>query len=189
MKHARDAVSTAVEAATRALAMRGSDPAEMENPDIRWPGLAREGVWAPTRDGQRIHIAIAAASADRPAAVVRPSLRVFPGVDTDVDVVAQTTAGGVRFMVVITGPDAPTEFRFPIGLHDGLSLEKMPSGGFDIVHERFGATVGRFHAPWGCDSIFRQIRAGYELDDTTLVMSVEHQDAIYPVVADPYYAR
>src|SRR5262245_52761896 len=142
MRHARDGVSAAIEAATGVLSISGrTDPPEFENPDVSWGELASEGVWAPTRDGRRIHIGIAAAE-DRLATVIRPSLRVFSGIDADTDVMAQTTIAGVRFVTVLNGPSAPEEFRFPIRLADGMSLDVTPSGGYDVVHERYGATVG-----------------------------------------------
>jgi hypothetical protein len=185
-------VSAAIDAATRVLSIRGrSDLPEVENPDVSWGDLAREGVWAPTRDGQRIHIGITGAGEDRAATVIRPSMRIFVGVDGETDVIAQTTGTGVRFVTVLHGPGAPAEFRFPLRLADGLSLDLTPSGGYDVVHQRYGATVGRFYAPWGCDSLYRPIKAEYRLEGSTIVMTVQHReaDALYPVVADPHYAR
>jgi hypothetical protein len=163
----------------------------MENPGVTWGGLASEGVWAATRDGQRIQIGIAGGAVDRPATAVRPSLRIYVGVDTETDVMAQTTAGGIRFITVLHGPGAPVEFRFPLRLADGLSLDPTPSGGYDVVHDRYGALVGRFHAPWGCDSLYRPVKAEYHLEDSALVMTLRHReaDALYPVVADPHYTR
>jgi hypothetical protein len=192
MRHAREGVNVAIEAATRILSISGrSEPPEYENPDVTWGALASEGVWAPTRNDQRIHIGIAAAGEDRAATVIRPSLRVFAGVDVEADVMAQTTAAGVRFVTVLHGPSAPEEFRFPLRLGDGLALDVTPSGGYDVVHERYGATVGRFYAPWGCDSLYRSIPAEYRLEGTTIVMTVRHRDAdaLYPVLADPHYVR
>jgi hypothetical protein len=193
MRHARDGVTAAVEAATRVLSISGrSEPPERENPDVSWGELASEGVWAPTRDGQRIHIGVAGAAAeDRMASVIRPSLRVFAGVDAETDVMGQTTAAGVRFVTVLHGPSAPEEFRFPLRLGEGLSLDVTPSGGYDVVHDRYGATVGRFYAPWGYDSLCRTIPAEYRLEGTTIVMTVRHRDAdaLYPVIADPHYVR
>jgi hypothetical protein len=192
MRHARDGVSAAVEAATRVLSISGrSEPPEVENPDVSWGELASEGVWAPTRDGQRVHIGVAGAADDRAATVIRPSLRVFVGVDADTDVMAQTTAAGVRFITVLHGPGAPEEFRFPVRLGESLSLDVTPSGGYDVVHQRYGATVGRFHAAWGYDSLYRSVPAEYHLEGTTIVMTVRHHDAdaLYPVLADPHYAR
>ncbi|MEU4828984.1 MULTISPECIES: hypothetical protein [Actinomadura] len=190
MRHARDGAAAAMSAASRILVARGkNEPQEMENPDVAWGQRARDGVWVPTRDGQRIHFGIDVAAADTVAQVLRPSLRVFVGVDVDTDIVAQTTAGGVRLLTVIHGPDAPTEFRFAVSLADGLALESMPSGGYDVVHLRYGATVGRLYNPWASDSMFRQVKADYALDGSAVTMRIQHTDAYYPVVADPHYER
>ncbi|MBO2460995.1 MULTISPECIES: hypothetical protein [Actinomadura] len=190
MRHARDGAAAAMSAASRILVARGkNEPQEMENPDVAWGQRARDGVWVPTKDGQRIHLGIDVAAADTVAQVLRPSLRVFVGVDVDTDIVAQTTDNGVRLLTVVHGPDAPSEFRFPISLADGLALEAMPSGGYDVVHLRYGATVGRLYNPWASDSMFRQVKADYTLEGSAVTMRVQHTDAYYPVVADPHYAR
>ncbi|MFC9975346.1 hypothetical protein ACIBF1_27005 [Spirillospora sp. NPDC050679] len=190
MRHARDGAAAAMNAASRILVARGkNEPQELDNPDVSWGQRARDGVWAPTKDGQRIHIGIDVAAGDTVHQVLRPTLRVLVGVDVDTDIVAQTTAAGIRLLTVIHGPDAPTEFRFPVSLADGLALEAMPSGGYDVVHLRYGATVGRFYNPWACDSMFRQVKADYALEGHTVTMRVQHEGAFYPVVADPHYSR
>jgi hypothetical protein len=190
VRHGHDGATAAVQAASRVLVARGKhEPQELENPDVIWAGRAGEGVWAPTRDGQRIHIGIDCAAADQLPTILRPSLRVFVDVEAATDIVAQTTEGGVRLLTVVHGVDAPTEFRFPVRLAEGLTLDGMPSGGFDVVHTRFGATVGRFYNPWASDAMFRPVKADYRLDGATIVMRVEHQGSDYPVVADPLYTR
>src|ERR671922_2883652 len=99
MRHARDGAAAAMSAASRILVARGkNEPQELENPDVGWGQRARDGVWVPTKDGQRVHIGIDVAAADTAAQVIRPSLRVFVGVDVDTDMVAQTTSGGVRLL-------------------------------------------------------------------------------------------
>jgi hypothetical protein len=177
-------------AAARVLVARGKhEPQESENPDVHWGQRAHEGVWAPTKDGQRIHIGIDCSAGDQAPALVRPSLRVFVGAEVDTDIVAQTTAGGVRLLTVLHGPAAPAKFRFPVQLPDGLVLEAMPSGGFDVVHMRYGATVGRFYTPWAADVMSRPVKADYQLEGSAIVMRVQHEGSYYPVVADPLYSR
>lgn len=190
MRHAQDGAAAAMNAVSRVLVARGKhEPQELENPDVSWGQRTRDGVWAPTRDGQRIHIGIDCSGGDQLPTVLRPSLRVFVGVEVDTDIVAQTTSTGVRLLTVLHGPDAPTEFRFPLSLADGLGLEAMPSGSYDVVHLRYGATVGRFYNPWACDSMFRPVKADYVLDGAAMVMRVQHPGSFYPVVADPLYSR
>ncbi|WP_026341707.1 hypothetical protein [Actinomadura atramentaria] len=190
MRHARDGAAAAMSAASRVLVARGrNEPREHDDPDVAWGQRARDGVWVPTRDGQRLHIGLDVTAADTVAQVLRPTLRAYVGVDVDTDLLAQTTVGGIRLLTVIHGPDAPAAFRFPLALPDGLTLEAMPSGGFDVVHQRYGATVGRLYSPWACDSMFRPVKADYALEGGALTMRVRHEGAFYPVVADPHYAR
>lgn len=191
MRHARDEVTAAIEAATRVLSIRGLDePLEADNPMVTWGETARDGVWAPTRDGQRVRISVPGAAGGRAATVIRPGLRVFLGIDTGTDVIARTSATGLRLVTVLHGHDAPEEFRMTVRLGEDQSLDSTPSGGFDVVHDRYGASVGRFHVPWCCDSLYRRVPAEYRLDEGTIIMTVRHReaDALYPVVVDPLYA-
>ncbi|MEU8347939.1 hypothetical protein AB0C74_40130 [Spirillospora sp. NPDC048832] len=184
------AAAAALSAASKILPVRGdTEPQEMENPDVAWGQRAGAGLQVPTMDGQRIQLNVDAAGTDTVAQVLRPSLRVFTGVETDTDIVAQTTADGVRLLTVFHGPDAPSQLRISVGLVEGLELEEMPSGGYDVVHRRYGRTVGRLYRPWACDSMFRPVKADYLLEDTTVTMRVQHTSAFYPVVAAPYYTR
>ncbi|WP_018656115.1 hypothetical protein [Actinomadura flavalba] len=190
MRHARDGAAAAMSAASRVLVARGgNEPQEHDDPDVAWGRRPRDGVWVPTKDGQRVHVGFDLTATDTVAQLLRPTLRAFVGIDVDTDMVAQTTLGGIRLLTVLHGPDAPSEFRFPLSLPDGLALEAMPSGGYDVVHLRYGATVGHLFSPWACDSMFRQVKADYALDGSVITMRVQHEGAAYPVVADPRYAR
>ena len=192
MRHARDGAAPVIDTASQILLIRGrSEPPEALNPEVVWGTRAADGVGVPTRNGQRLQIGLPGAADDLTAATIRPSLRMFAGIEPETDVMAQTTTTGIRFVTVLHGSGAPTEFRFPLGLGEGLSLDPTPSGGYDVVHERYGATVGRFHAPWACDALYRPVTAAYHLDGSNLVMTVGHRaaDALYPVIADPFYAR
>lgn len=110
---------------------------------------------------------------------------VYADAMPDVAVSAQATPdGGLRALVVIDGPQAPTEFRFPMTVPDGAVLVPSPDGGAAVVAAD-GAVVVSVAAPWAYDATGRQVRTSYRIDGTSLVQSVDHVGATYPVVADP----
>lgn len=190
MRHGSDPAAAALTTAAKVIGgKRPSEPPDVENPEIDWGRQARDGVTVPTKDGRRVHIAIEAAGGDRAPSIVRPGIRVFVGVDVDTDIVAHTTPEGVRLVTLLHGPEAPRTFRFPLTLPDDLTLDALPSGGYDIVDRCRGTAVGRFFAAWAYDYVFRPIPVRYRLEDTTIVMEVAHAETTYPVVADPSYAR
>jgi hypothetical protein len=191
MRHGSDPATAAITTAAKVIGgKRASEPPDIENPEIDWGRQARDGVSVPTTDGRRVHISIEAVGGDRAPTIVRPGMRVFVGVDVDTDIVARTTAEGVRLVTILHGPEAPRTLRFPLTLPDELTLDALPSGGYDIVDKASGARVGRFFAAWAYDFVFRPIPVHYALeDDTTIVMEVGHSGPAYPVVADPSYAR
>ena len=42
-------------------------------------------------------------------------------------------------------------------------------------------------APWAIDADAQAVPTRFTLDGTTLVQTVDHDDAVYPVVADPVF--
>ncbi len=50
-----------------------------------------------------------------------------------------------------------------------------------------GDEVAGILAPWAIDAEANVVPTRYTLDGTTLVQTVDHQGAIYPVVADPIF--
>src|SRR5687767_13798440 len=99
MRHGSDPAAAAMTTAAKVIGgKRASEPPNFENPEIDWGQQARDGVSVPTKDGSRVHIAIEAMGGDRTPTIVRPGIRVFVGVDVDTDIVAHTTAAGVRLV-------------------------------------------------------------------------------------------
>ncbi len=51
-----------------------------------------------------------------------------------------------------------------------------------------GNEAGGIAAPWDFDADGEEVATSYAPDGDTLVQTVEHHDATYPVVADPFWA-
>lgn len=158
----------------------------IDNPDITWGRGASEGVWLPTRDGHKLHLAFDAACAD--AQTLRPGVRVFTGVAPDTDIVALTAADGIALLTVLHSPAAPSRLRYWVSLPSDLVLEAMPSGGLDVVHRHFGATVARMNRPWATDSTYRPLAAEY-IDESTPITIVVRSAAevLYPLAVGVIY--
>ncbi len=89
-------------------------------------------------------------------------------------------------LVVIENADAPDEYRFENAVPDALTAILQPDGSVQFFDEN-GAVSGGIAAPWAIDADGRNIVTSYSLDGTTLVQTVDHDGAAYPVVADPYW--
>lgn len=112
---------------------------------------------------------------------------VYTGTDEQASTVVQPTSdGGVRFLTVIDGPDAPTEYRFDMNLGENQRIVPMESGGFEI-HDQDDNFLYSIDAPWAKDANAAAVPVSYGLEGTTIVMHVDHTAAAYPVVADPWW--
>lgn len=173
-------------ASALALGGRGHGLHGVDNPDIAWGRCASEGVWLPTKGGHRIHLALDAAAAD--AQNLGRGVHVFVGVAADADVVALSAADGIALLTLLHSPAAPSSYRYSVSLPVDLALDAMPSGGFDVVHRYYGATVARINRPWASDSNYRLLAADYiHGDSASITMEVDTVGASYPLAIGVIY--
>ena len=95
--------------------------------------------------------------------------------------------GGLRALVAIEGPSAPTEYRFPFDMPDNGRLELEPDGSVAVL-DAGGIPLGTVSRPWAHDAGGRDVPTFYSLDGATIVQHVSHEGFEYPVVADPEWS-
>jgi hypothetical protein len=120
-----------------------------------------------------------------------------------VDVAAQPGEdGSVRVNTVIHGPEAPTEFAYPLSLPDGVTPQLAADGGVDMVRTLAvtdpdtgvetveTVSVSRVAPAWAVDAAGIAVPTHYEIRGQELIQVVEHRtaDVTYPVTADPWWS-
>jgi hypothetical protein len=114
---------------------------------------------------------------------------VFTGSTSDTTVGLQPTSdGGVRALVQIDGPAAPSKFAFAFG---GQIRTLAPqSDGTVMARNAAGDTVAWLHAPWAQDANGTAVPTHYEIQGARLIQVVDHTagEYVYPIVADPAVA-
>jgi hypothetical protein len=155
---------------------------------VELPKDPTDGLSLTTADGASIEIGLpGAANADDGVRQASGEV-VYADALPDVAVAAQPTPdGGMRALVVIDGPQAPTEFRFPMTVPAGASLVPSPDGGVSVIGSD-GAPVGQIAAPWAYDANGTAVPTSYRVEGTTLIQTVAHVGTAYPVVADPSFS-
>ena len=98
-----------------------------------------------------------------------------------------TVDGGMQVLMVIDGPDAPTEYRFELAVSAGATLVPTEAGGVDIVGVG-GLVVATIAPAWAVDADGGSVASSYRIEGTSVVQRVEHHGATYPVVADPRFS-
>jgi len=98
---------------------------------------------------------------------------------------SKASTGGNAGYAVITGPDAPTTYRFAFAV-DGKPAVLTPAagGGVDVLSAD-GTFVNSVAPAWAKDATGAALPTSYSVDGNILTQTVAHQGAVYPVVADP----
>ncbi|MGA6164553.1 hypothetical protein [Amycolatopsis magusensis] len=113
--------------------------------------------------------------------------RVFRSAERNFAIVAEPVADGVRGMVVVDNADAPTRYRYNFELPEGATLAPRGDGGIavQVVTNGISATIGEIAPAWAIDAMGKSVSTWYEIAGTAVTQVVQHQQAAYPVVADP----
>jgi hypothetical protein len=114
---------------------------------------------------------------------------VYESDTAPVSLAAQATEdGGMQVLVVIDGPDAPTEYRFDVTVPVGAELLPSTDGGAVVVDAE-GLVVAPVAPAWAVDANGQPVPTHYRIDGTTLVQVIDHHGAAYPVVGDPKFSK
>ncbi len=123
-------------------------------------------------------------SADSRAASGANGTVVYPGAGEDIDLAVQPNRDGVRTLVTLRDADAPTEYRFPLGLPADAVTEVLEDG--SILVSRGEEYLGTFDAPWAKDARGEAVPTEYRVEDGALIQTVRPgPGTAFPVVADP----
>ena len=103
---------------------------------------------------------------------------------TDYDLAMDATDTGFASYIVVLNENAPTDYEFEVELPTGYKLSEDDSNGIEILSPD-NDVVGIMSAPWAVDANGDQIDTVYKLRGDSLVQTLTHSGAAYPVVADP----
>lgn len=102
-------------------------------------------------------------------------------------VVAVKNDGSVQMASVIADGNAPETYAYELDLPAGAEWQELENGAL-IATDANGALLLGIAPAWAADSNGNAVPTKYELDGSSLVQVVDHQDEgySYPIVADPW---
>ncbi|WP_395152162.1 hypothetical protein [Ilumatobacter sp.] len=156
-----------------------------DNSTVSIPTDPADGITVAS-NGVEIGIGLPGATKADDATVLSAGTAVYTDAAVDTSIAAQALAdGSLRALITIEGPNAPTQYRFPIDLPADYRLETQDDGTINII-DASGVPVSHFDAPWATDVTGAAVPTTLTVDGNTIVQTVNHTGN-YPIVADPHY--
>jgi hypothetical protein len=120
------------------------------------------------------------------AKALSPSgLAVYAHTPDSAYALSSAATGGNAGYAVISGADAPTEYRFMFTVDGRPAVLTTTEGGGIEVHDGSGAFVNSIVPAWAVDAAGAAVETSYSVSGNILTQSVAHEGAAYPVIADP----
>ena len=91
-----------------------------------------------------------------------------------------------RAVLVIDGEEAASEYRFTKAVPEGHDAKIQPDGLIRFLDSQ-GEGAGGIAPPWAVDAAGNVVSTSFALDGDTLIQTVDHDGAVYPVIADPFW--
>jgi hypothetical protein len=113
-----------------------------------------------------------------------PGLVTYSAKQASVAYAHQRTGQIARALTIIKDSSAPTEYRFPISAPEGSMLEVEDDDGTVLIYNN-DIYLGEIDLPWAKDANGNAVPTSYRVEGMTLIQTVNHAGAAYPVVADP----
>jgi hypothetical protein len=135
---------------------------------------------------------------------------IYSGKNSKVDTIVESVDGGIRQILHIKDSSAPSFYDFPMSLEPGEQLILTKDGGAQITRPytteeqaqydkviktapqgveipTFGTKMG-IAKPWAKDANGKDLKTNYSvINGNTLRQSIDLQNAVFPVVADPIW--
>lgn len=92
----------------------------------------------------------------------------------------------MRALITIPDAQAPLEYEFPLDLPEGARASVQDEGGV-LIENQDGELISAVGTPWAVDAEGKKLDTHFSIRDGVLVQRVEHENAVYPVVADPIW--
>ncbi|MFI7132100.1 hypothetical protein ACIBQ1_40940 [Nonomuraea sp. NPDC050153] len=164
---------------------RTTPPTEIPDGDVQRPfAIATDPDRTLVATVSETDIGIGMPEADGAGSQPLPGLVTYAAKQPSVAYAHQRTGQIARALTIIKNASAPTEYRFPISAPEGSMLEVEDDDGTVLIYQD-DIYIGEIDLPWAKDANGNPVPTSYRVEGMTLIQTVNHAGAAYPVVADP----
>ena len=137
--------------------------------------------------GASVHVALPYADRASDASSVSQGIVSYDNKNGSSTIPVAKNDGSLQMVTKIDNRDAPTEYKYVMGLPQGAKLVHQEDGSV-LILDGGGKMISAVSKPWAVDAQGTSVDTKYVLQGNELIQVISHtsQDYKYPIVADPW---
>lgn len=137
--------------------------------------------------GASVHVGLPYADGASEASSVSQGVVSYDNKNGSSTIPVAKNDGSLQMVTKIDNRDAPTEYKYVMGVPQGAKLVRQ-DGGSVLVLGQDGKMISAVSKPWAVDAQGTPVDTKYIIQGNELIQVIDHtsQDYKYPIVADPW---
>ena len=137
--------------------------------------------------GASVHVGLPYADGASEASSVSQGVVSYDNKNGSSTIPVAKNDGSLQMVTKIDNRDAPTEYKYVMGLPQGAKLVHQEDGSV-LILDGGGKMISAVSKPWAVDAQGTSVDTKYVLQGNELIQVISHtsQDYKYPIVADPW---
>lgn len=137
--------------------------------------------------GASVHVGLPYADGASEASSVSQGVVSYDNKNGSSTIPVAKNDGSLQMVTKIDNRDAPTEYKYVMGVPQGTKLVHQKDGSV-LILDNNGKMVSAMSKPWAVDAQGTPVNTKYVIQGNELIQVIDHtsQDYKYPIVADPW---
>ena len=137
--------------------------------------------------GASVHVGLPYADGASEASSVSQGVVSYDNKNGSSTIPVAKNDGSLQMVTKIDNRDAPTEYKYVMGVPQGAKLVHQEDGSV-LILDNNGKIISAVSKPWAVDAQGTPVDTKYVIQGNELIQVIDHtsQDYKYPIVADPW---
>ena len=137
--------------------------------------------------GASVHVGLPYADGASDASSVSQGVVSYDNKNGSSTIPVAKNDGSLQMVTKIDNRDAPTEYKYVMGVPQGAKLVHQEDGSV-LILDNNGKIISAVSKPWAVDARGTPVDTKYVIQGNELIQVIDHtsQDYKYPIVADPW---
>lgn len=137
--------------------------------------------------GTSVHVGLPYADGASEASSVSQGVVSYDNKNGSSTIPVTKNDGSLQMVTKIDNRDAPTEYKYVMGVPQGAKLVHQEDGSV-LILDNNGKIISAVSKPWAVDAQGTPVETAYVVQGNELIQVISHtsQDYKYPIVADPW---